>query len=227
MQFMIRHLSVVLALAATAAPLASAAADQPSVPHASGVEQAQGVAHVVGIADSLVLRHNSIAVTVDLTKHSTPSKPSKAPAHAPIAMAFAAAAATRRSGRKRATKGTKAEGTDARDPRLQLGATAPPDAEPVVMPAAGSPLAKEAEEDQREATNKRRSEVNKQLAKQGQLRGSALAPVLPPGVIAPPDPDESDNIKETGKFDETVEGGRYLHPDGKYRDAEGRVLGKK
>jgi hypothetical protein len=224
MRFTIRHLSVVLALAATAAPLASAAADQPSAPRAYSVERAQGVPHVV---DSLVLRRDSIAVTVDLTKHSTPSKPSKAPAHAPIAMAFAAAAATRRSGRKRATKGTKAEGADARDPRSQLGATAPPDAEPVVMPAAGSPLAKEAEEDQREATNKRRSEVNKQLAKQGQLRGSALAPVLPPGVIAPPDPDESDNIKETGKFDETVEGGRYLHPDGKYRDAEGRVLGKK
>jgi hypothetical protein len=91
------------------------------------------------------------------------------------------------------------------------------------MPMPGSPEAKEAAEDQIKAANKRRSEQIKELEK---ARSHQRAQGLPLGAYAPPDPDESENVAHSGKFDETVEGGRYLHPDGKYRDAEGRVLKK-
>lgn len=79
------------------------------------------------------------------------------------------------------------------------GATAPPAAPPLT--AAQKAAVKEAQAD----------EEKRVLA--------ARAPTA--------DPDQSDNIKATGKFDETVEGGKVIGPDGKARNANGELLDKK
>jgi hypothetical protein len=142
-----------------------------------------GRAYVASVDSAIVRPAREIVSTPTIATRHAP-EPSRVPTPAPL-MAFAAAAATRRSGRKKAARTASNTPT----PSVGTGAAPVPDAEPVVLPAAGSPLAIEADEEQR-------------------------------------DPDESENVAHSGRFDETVEGGRYLHPDGKYRDAEGRVLKK-
>jgi hypothetical protein len=171
-----------------------------------------GRAYVASVDSAIVRPAREIVSTPTIATRHAP-EPSRVPTPAPL-MAFAAAAATRRSGRKKAARTASNTPT----PSVGTGAAPVPDAEPVVLPAAGSPLAIEADEEQRAAARKRQTAAAKSARAQ-----NAAGRV---GVYEPPDPDESENVAHSGRFDETVEGGRYLHPDGKYRDAEGRVLKK-
>lgn len=127
--------------------------------------------------------------------HTVPTAPTGR--RYPVELSLVALATARKTGGRKTAAKTAAATPTATPPRPGEPV---PDSVTVVEPAPGSPAARKAADAARDAETARVAETGPNA----------------------PNPKHSENVKVSGKFDETVEGGSYVLPGGKRVDAEGR-----